>query len=274
MGKPIALLPDTAVGSIDAGPLGWGGQLQRGHPPVAGFWTAFEAAKHITWRELRAVRLFIEAHLDLLPGRRLLLEEDNQGVVAISRSLTSRSPELMAELRLLVHLLCLHDIGLRTRYIRSEDNIVADYFSRIARHREYRLSLEIFELVQQWWGRCSVDAFASDATTMLPRFWAEASGGAAEAVDAFAQPWEAEPLVWAHPPPSMLPQLVQLLQVQAAASALVCVPHWPGSPWFRMLMEMASSMATFPAGSLQRVAFDAPAGLESWPVTVFCLHRT
>ena len=37
VGKPIGLLPDTAVGSVDAGPYGWGGQLLRAHPPVAGF---------------------------------------------------------------------------------------------------------------------------------------------------------------------------------------------------------------------------------------------
>ena len=57
-----------------------------------------------------------------------------------------------------------------------------DYYSRIARHREYCLRFEVFELVQQWWGRCSVDAFASDATALLPRFWAEASDAAVELV--------------------------------------------------------------------------------------------
>ena len=163
-----------------------------------------------------------------------------------------------------------------TRQFWEREGLFQEYLNTGAvpmRNGRLRLSSEIFELVQQWWGLCSVDAFASDATAQLPRFWAEASGGAAEAVDAFAQPWAAEPLVWAHPPPSMLPQLVQLLRAEETASALVCVPHWPGSPWFRMLMEMATAMATFPAGSLQRVAFDAPASLESWPVTVFCLHR-
>ena len=122
---------------MDAGPLGWGGQLQRRHHPVWGVWSPWEAAKHITWRELRAVRLFLLAHLPHLRGRRLLLDEDNQAVIAMVHSLTSKSPELMAELRLLVIVLYENDIALRTRYIRSEDNVVADYYSRIARHREY-----------------------------------------------------------------------------------------------------------------------------------------
>ena len=104
---------------------------------------------------------------------------------------------------------------------------------------------------------------------MLPRFWAESAGTAAAAVDAFAQCWSDEARVWAHPPPSMLPQLVQLLAADTSAAATVCVPHWPGSPWFRELMEMATEMASFPAGSFQRVAFDAPPRLEEWGATLF-----
>ena len=269
VGRPIALLPDTAVGSVDAGPYGWGGQLLRDHPPVAGFWTPAEAAKHITWRELRAVRLFILANLEHLRRRRLLLDEDNMAVVYITASWTSRSPEMMSELRELVRVLSLHEISLRTRWIKSADNYVADFWSRIARPREYQLSPAVFDTIAGWWGLCSIDAFASAASTLLPRFWSEAGGCGESAVDAFAQPWASETCVWAHPPPSLLPQVVQLLQASPATSAVVCTPHWPGSPWFRTLMEMSVSMATFPPGSLQRVAFNAPPALEQWSVSVF-----
>jgi hypothetical protein len=269
VGKPIALLPDTAVAHVDAGPYGWGGRLQRGHPPQWGFWTPSEAALHITWRELRAVRLFILRHLGELAGRRLLLHEDNTGVVAMVHSLTSKSPMLMDELRLLVEVLSTHDISLRAQYIRSADNWDADYQSRMVRPHEYRIALEVFEQLSATWGACSVDAFASEATALLPRFWAEADGSAAEAVDAFAQPWASEALVWAHPPPALLPQLVQLLEASPSASAIVCVPHWPGSPWFRPLAELSSEMLLFPPGSLQRVAFDAPPMLDQWGVAAF-----
>ena len=47
------------------------------------------------------------------------------------------------------------------------------------------------------------------------------------------------------------------------------MPHWPGSQWFRALMEMATEMATFEPGCFRRVAFDAPPLLESWGATVF-----
>jgi hypothetical protein len=210
-----------------------------------------------------------DRHLGELAGRRLLLHEDNTAVVAMVHSLTSRSPALMAELRLLVKLLSEHDISLRARYIRSADNWDADYQSRMVRPHEYRLARSIFEELSERWGACSVDAFSSEATAQLPRFWAETAGSAAAAVDAFAQPWADEPLVWAHPPPALLPQLVQLLEYTPTASAIVCAPYWPGSPWFRPLCDLASEILVFPPGSLERVAFDAPARLAQWSVAAF-----
>jgi hypothetical protein len=216
------------------------------------------------------VRLFIDAHIPLLERRRLLLHEDNQAVVAMVHSLTSRSPELMAELRLLVALLDEHDISLRSQYIRSKDNWVADFYSRIAAPREYTLLRSIFDAVESMWGPFSIDAFASDASAMLPRFWSERGDGAALAVDAFAQDWAAEQLVWAHPPPSMLPQLVQLLQL-TPCRAVVCAPTWPSAQWHATLASLATASAHFQPGALQPLAHDAPRLLSTWGVSVFLL---
>jgi hypothetical protein len=272
--RPIWLRPDTAVGHVDAGPRGWGGQLNGAQRllPAAGFWGAADAAQHITYRELVAVRLFVLWYLEALRGRRLLLFEDNQAVVAIITSLTSRSPELMAEVRRLIAVLDLHDISLRAVYIRSADNVVADLYSRIARPRDYAIRLELFELVQTWWGACTVDAFASGATALHERFWAEQPTEWAEAIDAFAQPWAGE-LVWAHPPPYLLQQLAQLLRAEPRAAALVCAPYWPGAAWYSDLTLLSEQRVTFPAGSLLRIAFDAPQHLESWPITIFHVPR-
>ena len=137
-------------------------------------------------------------YLERLRGRRVLLFEDNQAVVAMLASLTSHSPALMAELRLLVELLDFNDVSLRALYIKSAENVVADHFSRLARPRDYLLDASIFELVQGWWGACDVDAFASGATALLSRWWAAVPVVGCDGVDAFAQSW-AGPRVWAHP---------------------------------------------------------------------------
>jgi hypothetical protein len=275
VGRSIWLQPDHVSGSIDAGPLGWGGQLGESTSdvssvalPAHGFWSASEAALHITWRELRAVRLFVEWYLERLRGRRLLLFEDNQAVVAILTTLTSRSPALMKELRLLLEVLDFNDVSLRAVYIRSAENRVADYFSRLARPRDYAIAAARLDEVQRWWGTCTVDAFSSAATAQLQRFWSELPEGTAEGTDAFAQCWLGE-RVWAHPPPFLLAQVAQLLRAQPATEALVCAPCWQGESWYAELLELSSEYVTFPAGALRRVSFDAPERLESWPVTVF-----
>ena len=202
----------------------------------------------------------------------MLLHEDNQAVMHMLTSLVSKLKPLMAELRRLVALLDSNDISLRSLYIRSADNVVADLCSRLARPRDYVLEASIFLLVQEWWGACEVDAFASGATALLPRWWEAQAAHGCEAIDAFAQHWP-EQLVWAHPPPSLLPQLAQLLAAVPQAEALVAAPHWSAEAWYSALLLLSTEHAVFPAGSLLRVAHDAPPRLETWPVVVFWVQR-
>ena len=169
------------------------------------------------------MRLFVLWYLEALRGRRLLLFEDNQAVVFILASLTSKSPELMAELRRLLELLDSNDISLRALYIRSAANVVADHYSRIARPRDYAIAAALFQQVTAWWGACTLDAFASAATALLPRFWSEVPVEGAEATDAFAQSWAGE-RVWAHPPP-FLPAAAA--RPAAGADAALRATRWP-----------------------------------------------
>ena len=269
VGRAIWRPPESRELWCDASDLGWGGALaQRLRlAPAAGFWSPDELPWHITRKELVAVRLTVHHFLPQLAGRRVLLHEDNQAVVWILTNFVSRSSELMHELRKLWYLLDNYDIALRPVYIRSAENRIADAASRLACSRDYVISRARFESVQRAWGWCTVDAFASSATAQLPRYWTPAAGTGGEAIDAFAQDWRGERL-WLHPPPSMIPATVQMLQ-SSGAEAHVCVPHWAGAAWFGMLRELASESVSFPPGTLRAIAGDAPKRLCSWPVTIF-----
>ena len=274
VGRAIWLEPETAELSSDAGPYGWGGKVWKPEPmaPAWGFWTPAEAQMHITWRELRAVRLLAEWYADVLRHRRILLWEDNTGVVNIITNMVSRSPELMQELRLLLDVLEMLDCELRVLYIRSAENKVADYFSRLAVPRDYHLKQQSFDVIMDTVASCTVDAFASAATARLPRYWTQQPEPGAEATDAFAQRWAGE-IVWAHPPPWLLPRVEQYLRTQPGARALVCVPTWPHEAWFAQLRSLADEELSLQPGVLQRVAFDAPQRLESWAMTIFVVLR-
>ena len=121
------------------------------------------------------------------------------------------------------------DCEIRPLYIRSAENKMADYFSRLASPRDYHIDQSVFDEIMSTVLQCTVDAFASAATARLPRYWSHAPEPGAEATDAFLQWWEPE-IVWAHPPPWVLPQVVQLLRqhefvvrLSAQAERLVCV---------------------------------------------------
>ena len=110
-----------------------GGGLQgHGQPRFSGgFWSPEERLLfHITLKELIAVRKGLLVHAHDLRGRVVRLWEDNLAVVHIIRNRTSKSPALMAELRLLLLVLDELHIDLRPRYIRSELN-PADFYSRM-----------------------------------------------------------------------------------------------------------------------------------------------
>jgi hypothetical protein len=236
-------------------------------PPAAGFWSPDELPMHITLKELRAVRLSVEHFLPELTGRRVLLHEDNQAVVWILTNMVTRSAEMMSELRALWGVLDLHDIELRPVYIRSAANRIADFASRLAMRGDYVISRARFLALQEMWGDCTVDAFASPATAQVLRYWSESPVEGAEATDAFAQEWRGE-LAWAHPPPGLLSQLALFLESTGAA-AQVCAPYWPGAVWYSMLLDLSDEHIVLPPGSLELVAADAPPRLASWPVVVF-----
>jgi hypothetical protein len=92
--KPI----ETAYLHADSSGYGWGAVLNDNHAYQArGFWYDDDRKQHITWKELRAVRLAIESFLPQLRGRHVLLHEDNTAVVATLSKPTTRSPVMMTE---------------------------------------------------------------------------------------------------------------------------------------------------------------------------------
>ena len=203
VGRAVWRRPETAVLSTDASDRGWGAQL-GGHPSVLGssrtppahsFWTAWEYQQHITFKELRAVRRACQKWAPRLSGRRTTAWIDNQAVVAILTNLVSKSALLMREVRLLIQVLDWWDIALRPRYIRSSANVAADLMSRLAAAGDYRVEYSILAKAQATFGvSCTVDAFASAATAMLPRYWTAEHEASANGEDAFAQCWAAEAL--------------------------------------------------------------------------------
>eukprot|EP00873_Tetraselmis_striata_P024519 jgi/Tetstr1/444783/TSEL_032631.t1 len=78
-GKPIHRPVETAYLHTDSSGYGWGGVL-NGMLEARGFWSSADECQHITWKELKAVRLAMESFLPHLAGRNVLLREDNKAL--------------------------------------------------------------------------------------------------------------------------------------------------------------------------------------------------
>lgn len=153
---------------------------------------------------------------------------------------------------------------------------VGDVSSKAVDHkgilpRDYQVKRSVFEDGQKRWGECTVDAFASAATALLPRFWTESPMAEAEATDALQQEWKAGEVIWAHPPSDLLPELVALLENPSRlAEVIVVAPFRPTTQWAWRLAALADDKLKYPMGGmLTKVGDDAPQRVQEWPITLF-----
>eukprot|EP00873_Tetraselmis_striata_P042614 jgi/Tetstr1/462878/TSEL_007827.t1 len=208
-GRPIHRPVETAYMHCDSSGYGWGPVL-NGRLEARGFWGAADERQHITWKELKAVRLAVESFMPHLAGRRVLLHEDNQAVCNVLAGLTSRSLAMTAELRKLWYLLDSNGVHIRARYIRSAANVWADRLSRHLDSDDYQLDPVMFAQLEAMWGAHSVDRFASALNAMLPHYNA----------------------AWLDPG-------CEAKLRQSGAAATVVAPRWEGKLWHQALTEMA-----------------------------------
>jgi len=136
--------------------------------------------------------------------------------------------------------------------------------------KDYKVSRKVFEEVQRKWGECTIDAFASPATALCPRFWTATQMSGSEAIDAFEQSWQQGEVVWAHPPSDLLPQLVKMLEKSSRlAEVIVCTPFRPKADWSFDLSRLADDEMKLNGGHLAKVAADAPDRVNEWPIVLY-----
>ena len=266
----LALPPREAdvVVETDASDTGWGIAVPALGLRASGWWTAEEAARHINWKELQAVYLgLLSLRAPLLAASRsrpsplahMELRSDNTTTVWYVQKGGGRRTTLSAVARS-VHLLCMEELGvsLTARHLPGVDNTEADALSRLTPGpSEWRLHPTAFRRLARRWGTPDVDAFATRANAQLPRFWAWRPNPAAEALDAFAQPWAGAHL-WANPPwrSRLLLRLLRKVATEGATVTLVA-PVWRAQAWWGLLRRLAVASAPLPSWSLRDPALRA-----------------
>jgi len=105
------------------------------------------------------VRLVLESFQNKLSNEQIRWFSDNQNVVRIVER-GSKQPHLQSE-ALSIFVTCLKNIRVEPEWIPRDENELADYYSRIVDHNDYRLNPAIFQWLNGTWGPHTVDRFAN-----------------------------------------------------------------------------------------------------------------
>ena len=95
---------------------------------------------------------------------------------------------MMDELRKLWELIDTNNISIRTRYIRYAAYVWADNLSRETNRADWQVNPRIFTYMDSLWGPHSIDMFATQGNTQLPRYNARWRDPTSEAVDCLHLP--------------------------------------------------------------------------------------
>jgi hypothetical protein len=130
---------------------------------------------------------------------------------------------MMDKLRQLWELIDANNIGIRARGIRSSANVRADKLSRETNKDDWRLNSRIFTYMDSLWGPHSIDKFATQGNTQLPRHSARCRDPTSKAVDYFHLPdrlWSSDTNK-CNPPWALLPDLVRKLRLSGVEATFI-----------------------------------------------------
>lgn len=137
-----------------------------------GVWSSYGDLRHVTWKGAKAVRLSVDSFLPQMAGRTVLTHEDSHAVYHVLAGLSSRSREMMAELRRLWCMLDTHGTNMHARYIRWEANTWVDGLRGYLDSDERQLDPLLFVELKTRFGWHSSDRFASAMSARLPSYTA------------------------------------------------------------------------------------------------------
>jgi hypothetical protein len=248
-GRSILLRPRDQIAvsaSADASESGWGGVILSSPTwPEHQGRTFHDELQwdhlHSNVRELLAQeRLFMRILevIPLEPGSVVELLADNQVAVWYLLHMGGRIPELSKIAERIWHAALARRIFLQARYVLGRSQEIADPLSRWREHRlDWQLPQRVWQVIEKMWGPHDIDLFASSASAKLNRFYSWLDDPRAEAIDAFSVRWKGR--LYAHPPISMIPRVLQKAREDGVAQLTLVAPYWRTAPYFPMILLMA-----------------------------------
>ena len=223
----------TKIVYSDASQTGFAGyEVHTLNSVSHGVWSAQEAHKSSTWRELMAVNKVLQSLSHILNNQQVKWFTDNSAVSIIVKK-GSMNVELQ-NIAIDIFIWCMENsTTLDIEWIPRSKNEKSDYLSRIIEVDDWGISPQILKLLQQKWGLLEVDWFASHHNAKLPlfysRFWNPESAG----VDAFTEYWGGKYGLFV--PPIRLISRVILKIISDSTEGVLIIPLWKSANFWPML---------------------------------------
>ena len=197
-------------------------------------WEKHEAKMSSTWRELKAIELALLSFKDDLTSKSLKWFTDNQSCVKIIQSGSMKRH--LQEIAFSIFSMCFSsNISLDISWIPREQNLQADYLSKIVDAEDWGVTKDFFVFMDNLWGAHTIDRFASCRNNKLNRFNSLFWNPTCEAVDCFSQSWQNENN-WFVPPISLVCRCIRYVLFCKASGTLI-VPKWKSADFWPMIFK-------------------------------------
>ena len=222
--KPISHGNRDLTLTTDASNVGWGAVC--GDTSTGGFLSLEEQRYHINFLELNTVLLGLKSLCGGFSEKHILVQSDNTTTVAYLNAMGGIKSIPCNEMATMIWDWCLkHNNWLSATHVPGSKNIQADKESRVLKEStEWPLSQEVFNAIQERWGKCDIDLFASRLNFKVPQYVSWRPDPGAQFINALLMNWKPH-YFYAFPPFILVATYLQKIE-QDQSTGILIVPMW------------------------------------------------
>ena len=232
---PVDIKPFTREIHCDASfYLGWGGTCDGNK--ATGDWSAEEINWHINCKELMGALLCLKSFIRT-ENENVKLHTDSSVVVSCLRRWGSNKVLLNEITRSIYFWSIEKKCRVTAVHIAGKEN-PADYESRLdTKGLEWKLDSAVFNKLYNVAGPFDVDLFASRISHQLPYYVSWKNDPGSSECDAMEISWSKFDKIYAFPPFSMLPVVLQKMEQEEIDEMVVILPLWTTQSWWPVVMK-------------------------------------
>ena len=196
--------------------------------------TDLEKTFSSTWRELEAIRFFSLSSVKQFENKCIFWYTDNFAAQQIIKCGSNKTHIHSLALNIF-NLTFDHNIHLEVFWLVREYNKEADKISKTIDFDDWCTTHHLINILEQRWGKISIDRFASDIKRKSKRFNSRYLCPETERINVFSFDWSKETNLLV-PPTHLVPRAIKhfLKSLTKSKSILIC-PYWHSAPFWPLL---------------------------------------